>query len=154
MAYELGGQGAGLVSSGIAAVWVLYSLIGNRGILTNAGDAIGDAWTALWQCKRPYVCNSALAQQFAPIAITALVVMVVGIFVAILHYYGWGTHRLRPSNWLRAWRRRSPDQDTAGDDDASDEDRSITAIVAGVASGSISKERAIMRLQQLVAGQQ
>jgi hypothetical protein len=154
MAYELGGQGAGLVSSGIAAVWVLYSLIGHRGILTNAGYAIADAWTAFWQCEQPHACSSALAQQFAPIAITALVVMVVGIFVAILHYYGWGTHRLRPSNWLRAWRRRSPDPNTAGDDDASDEDSSITAIVAGVASGSISKERAIMRLQQLVASQQ
>jgi hypothetical protein len=152
MAYELGGQGAGLVSAGIAAVWVLYSLIGNRGILTNAGDAIADAWTALWQCEHPYVCSSALAQQFVPIAITALVVMVVGIFVAILHYYGWGTHRLRPSIWLRSWRRRGVGIVTAADGDASD-DGSITAIVAGVASGHISQERAIMQLQQLVGHQ-
>jgi hypothetical protein len=154
MAYELGGQGAGLVSSGIAAVWVLYSLIGNRGILTNAGYAIADAWTAFWQCKQPYGCNSTTAQQFAPIAITALVVVVVGVFVAILHYYGWGTHRLRPFIWLRARRRRSAEIDAAGDEGATDDDGSITAIVAGVASGRISKERAIIRLQQLAAGQQ
>jgi hypothetical protein len=153
MAYELGGQGAGLVSSGIAAVWVIYSLIGTRGILTNAGDAIADAWIALWQCKQPYVCNSAVAKQFAPIAITALVVMVVGIFVAILHYYGWGTHRLRPFAWLRAWRRGGTEIDADGDDDASVDDGSITAIVAGVASGRIPKEQAVIRLQQLAGHQ-
>jgi hypothetical protein len=155
MAYELGGQGAGLVSSGIAAVWVLYSVIGNRGILTNAGYAIADAWTAFWQCEQPHVCSSTSAQRFAPIAVTAIVVMIVGVFVAALHFYGWGTHRLRPFIWLRAWLRRGVEIDTtAGDDGASDDDSSITAIVAGVASGRISQERAITRLQQLAAGQQ
>jgi hypothetical protein len=154
MAYELGGQGAGLVSSGIAAVWVLYSVIGTRGILTNVGSAIADAWTAFWQCEQPHACSSALARQFAPIAVTALVVMIVGVFVAALHFYGWGTHKLRPFIWLRAWRRRGTEIDAAGDDGASDDDSSITAIVTGVASGRISKEQAIIRLQQLAAGQQ
>jgi hypothetical protein len=154
IAYELGGQGAGLVSSGIAAVWVLYSVIGNRGILTNVGYAIADAWTAFWQCKQPHNCNSTLAQQFTPIAVTALVVMLVGVFVAALHFYGWRTHKLRPFIWLRAWRSRSAEIDSASDEGASDDDSSITAIVSGVASGRISKERAIIRLQQLAAGQQ
>jgi hypothetical protein len=154
IAYELGGQGAGLVSAGIAAVWVIYSVIGSRGILTNAGYAIADAWTAFWQCEQPHACSSTLARQFAPIAVTALVVMVVGVFVAALHYYGWRTHKLRRFIWLPAWRRRGVDIDAAGEDSESDDDGSIAAIVGGVASGRISKERAIIRLQQLAAGQQ